>query len=121
MSGTFQLDNQLFPCDPITKRWTPQQVAVSGLREPIFTNIWRFECSFGILTTQGQSDFFMTRFITGGLYPVVLPHPITGQLVSFTGAAIDAYSFDWNDIDRNAYAVGARLILSVDLRATGTP
>lgn len=120
MSGTFQLGGELFPKDPLDKGWAPERVATRGTREPVFADIWRFSCSFGILKTQNESDFFMTKFRTGGLYTAVLPHPDTATLTTFTGVSIEDYSFSFNDYERNAYAVGARLSLSVDLRATGS-
>jgi len=120
MSGTFQLGGALFPRDPLTKRWTPDQVGRRGTREPIFTDIWRLELGFGTLESIGEHDFFMSRFITGGLYSAVLPHPTTGLLVSFTGVSIEDYGAEFNDVDHNTWAEGARLVLGVDIRATGS-
>lgn len=126
MSGTYQISVpnsavlELFPKNPLTKRWDAQQVATRGQRSPIFSAVYNLEMSFGILETQGQHSFFESRYIAGGLYNAILPHPITGNLTGFTGVAILDYSAEFNDIDRDSYAEGARMGLSVNLFATGT-
>lgn len=72
MSGTFQLSQpssstmQIFPEDPLYKRWIPTQVATRGTREPIFAAIWRFECDFGPQPSSDVGSFFERRFIAGG-------------------------------------------------------
>lgn len=126
MSGTFRISQpasstlQLFPEDPLYKRWTPQQVGTRGTREPIFAAIWRFECDFGPMPTSEVSPFFERRFISGGLYNCVFPHPQSGALVGFTGVAILESSFDWTDVERNSWTDGFRIAFSVNLYATGT-
>lgn len=120
MSGTYQLDSELWPRNPLTKRWVPNRVATRGTREPIFTNVWRFEVTFGIIETIGDLDFFHSRaFRLGGLYPAVLPHPETGQLTGFTGVAIENFEYTFPDFEQEFYAEGATMSLSVDIRATG--
>lgn len=126
MSGTYQLSEYnsatmaLYPQNPISKRWTASKIATGGTREPIFSNFWNVELSFGTLKVQGESDFFESRFIAGGLYQAILPHPISGALVGFTGTSIEEVSFDFSDVDRDYWAEGARIVLGVNLRATGT-
>lgn len=126
MSGTYQLSEYnsstmaLFPQNPIAKRWTANRVATGGTRQPIFSNFWQVELNFGTLEVQGENDFFESRFIAGGLYQAILPHPITGQLVGFTGTSIEDVSFEFNDVDRDFWADGARVVLGVSLQATGT-
>lgn len=126
MSGTYQLSQynsatmELFPQNPIAKRWQASRIATGGTREPIFSNFWRVELSFGTLKVRGESDFFESRFIAGGLYNAILPHPITGLLVGFTGTSIEETSFEFNDVDRDYWADGARVVLGVNLRAPGT-
>lgn len=126
MSGTFRLSQpasstlQLFPSDPIAKRWIPTQVATRGTREPIFSSIWRFEMDFGAMASADALPFFERRFIAGGLYNGYLPHPNTAALVGFTGIAIEEVGFDWTDVERNSWTDGLRVVLSVNLYATGT-
>lgn len=120
MSGTFQLGGALFPRDPLTKRWQADRVGTQGTRAPIFADIWRLELGFGTLQVSGEHDFFETRFLAGGLYTAILPHPITGLLVGFTGVSIDSYEAEFNDVEHNAWAESARMVLGVDVRATGT-
>ncbi len=119
-TGSFQLGGAYFPTDPLNKRWAAQEVGRRGTREPIFSDIWRLEMDFGTLQTQGEHDFFMTRYITGGLYVAQLPHPITGLLVGFTGVSIESYEATFNDVQQNYWAEGARLVLGVNIQATGT-
>lgn len=110
----------LFPQNPIAKRWTPNRIATGGTRQPIFSNFWQVELSFGALEVQGENDYFESRFIAGGLYNAILPHPITGALVGFTGISIEDISFEFNDIDRDFWAEGSRVVLGVSLIATGS-
>lgn len=112
MSGTFQLDSELFPRDPLTKRWTRQRVATASTAEGIFVDLWRLEMRFGTLDTQGESDFFMEKFLASGLHDAVLPHPEDGSLQSFTGVAIANYSFSFGDIDRDGFALNPSLTLA---------
>lgn len=112
MSGTFSLDSQLFPKDPLTKRWVRDRVATQSTAEGVYVDLWRLEMSFGTLATVGESDFFMAKFLASGLHNAVLPHPEDGSLQSFTGVAISDYSFSFGDVDHDAYALNPRLILS---------
>jgi hypothetical protein len=112
MSGTFQLDSALFPRDPLTKRWTRQRVATGSQGEGIFIDFWQLEMRFGTLDTQGESDFFMDKFLAGGLHDAVLPHPEDGSLQSFTGVAIANYTFSFGDVDRDAFALNPTLTLA---------
>jgi hypothetical protein len=112
MSGTFQLDSFLFPRDPLTKRWTRQRVATEGPGEGIFIDFWQLEMRFGMLDTVGESDFFMGKFLEGGLHDAVLPHPEDGSLQSFTGVAIANYSFSFGDVDRDGFALNPVLTLA---------
>lgn len=126
MSGTYQLSEYnsptmaLFPHNPISKRWTPNRIATRGDRSPIFSAVWQLELGFGTLETLAESSFFETRFRQGGQYHAVLPHPDTGQLTGFTGVAIEDYQYELGDIDADYWALNPRLVLSVNLTATGT-
>lgn len=126
MSGTYQLSQynsstmELFPRNPVSKRWSASKVATGGTREPIFSAFWRVELDFGSLEVQGENDFFESRYIAGGLYNAILPHPTTGELVGFTGTSIEEVSFEFDDIDQDFWAVGSRVVLGVNLQATGT-
>ena len=112
MSGTFQLDGQLFPRDPLTKRWIRERAATQGPGEGIYIELQRLEMRFGTLATAEESNFFMDKFLAGGLHTAVLPHPETGSLQTFTGVAISDYGFSFNEVDRDSYALNPRLILS---------
>lgn len=110
---------ELFPFDPLVKRWVPQRVGTSGVGEPIFAAFWRLEMGFGSMASS-EAKYFERRFIAGGLYNAVLPHPITAALVGFTGTAIEDFSFEWNDVERNSWADNVSLSLRVNLYATGS-
>lgn len=121
MSGTYKLDGALFERNPLTKNWTRQQIAVHGTNEPIFTDFWRLEMSFGWLESETEMNFFESAFLDGGEHTAQLPHPQTGQLVGFTGLYIDEFSYEFNEFERNKYAIGGRMILGhISLSATGT-
>ena len=126
MSGTYQLSQfgsstmELFPKNPLVKRWGRTQVAIGGTREPVFSNIWTFESTFGMLQVNSEASFFESRFISGGLYNAVLPHPITANLTGFTGVAILSMDYSFTDVNRDFWAEGSRLVLGVNLFATGT-
>lgn len=121
MSGTYKLDGALFERNPLTKTWARQQIAMHGSNEPIFADFWQLDMSFGWLESATEMNFFEDAFLDGGEHTAQLPHPQTGQLVGFTGVFIADFTFEFNDIDRNKYAVGARLVLEhISLSATGT-
>lgn len=112
MSGTFQIDGNLYPRDPLTKTWQRQRTATGGQGEGIFIDFWQLDMRFGTLDLIGESDFFMDKFLEAGLHTVVLPHPEDGSLQTFTGVAIADYSFSFNDIDRDVWAVNPRLVMT---------
>lgn len=121
MSGTFQLDSELFPKDPLTKRWTRQPIAAGGTGETIYSEFWRCEMSFGILEVPTEVSFFEGKWFADTLHTVVLPHPKTGSLTGFTGVNIQDFSYEFNDIESNNWAATARLSLThINLSATGT-
>lgn len=121
MSGTYKLDGLLFSRNPLNKTWSRDQVGVHGTNEPIYTAFWRLDMSFGWLTSAAEMNFFMDKFLDGGPHTAQLPHPITGHLTGFTGVHIAEFSYEFNEYERNKYAVGARLTLEhINLSATGT-
>jgi hypothetical protein len=121
MSGTYKLDGALFQRNPLTKNWDRQQVGAHGTNEPIFTDFWSLDMSFGWLTSASEMNFFESAFLDGGEHTAQLPHPKTGHLTGFTGVYIAEFSYDFNEYERNKYAVGARLVLEhISLSATGT-
>lgn len=123
ITGSFAFDNLGFPKSPLTKRWQPQRLGTRGTREPIFSSIQRLELTFGTLEVTGENDFFESRFLAGGLYNARLPHPTTGKFITFTGTAIEEYNFEFSDVDNvggQFWAFNPRMVLSIDLQATGT-
>lgn len=112
MSGTFRLDGVLFPRDPLIKRWTRQRVAAHSNGEGIFVDLWQLDMRFGTLDIIGENDFFMGKFLEGGLHDAVLPHPEDGSLQLFTGVAIANYPFSFGDVDHDAWAVNPTLTLT---------
>ena len=121
MSGTYRIDSSLFPRNPIGKRWTRQQVAVSGVGEAIYSDFWQVELSFGALETDPDIAFFEGKWLVGGLHNATLPHPKTGVLTTFTGTNIRDFSYDFTDVDSDGWADGARMVIDhISLSATGT-
>ena len=121
MSGTYKIDGILFPQNPIAKRWQRQPIDTRGVGETIYSDFWQIELSFGALEVADEMSFLETRWLTGGLHTAVLPHPQTGQLVSFTGVNIQDVSFEFTDVDSDYWADGGRALLNhISLSATGT-
>lgn len=121
MSGTFQLDSELFPKDPLFKRWTRAQVGVAGTGEGIYSNFWSITLNFGILDMASEVPYFENKWLSGGLHTAVLPHPQTGVLTGFTGTNIRDFSYELNDIDSNSWATNPTLTIDhISLSATGT-
>jgi hypothetical protein len=122
MSGTFEMDNTLFPRDPLAKRWRRSQVATGGEGEPVFSDFWTLEMDFGTLEASGDFDFFFDLFTAGGLHTAILPHPRDGNLTGFTGVAFVSLETEYNDVDANSWVEGTRVVLGhISLSATGTP
>lgn len=122
MSGTYKLDGVLFPKNPIVKRWTRQQIDTTGVGESIYSDFWQIELTFGALVVANEMSFLESRWLTGGLHTATLPHPVTGQLVGFTGVNIADVSFEFTDVDSDYWADGGRALLNhISLSATGTP
>lgn len=121
MSGTYQLDGNLFTKNPLAKRWQRQQVARSGVGESIYSDFWQIELSFGILSVADDIPFFEAQWFAGGLHTAVLPHPETGNLTGFTGVNIAEFGYEFNDVEADSWADGGRLLLDhISLSATGT-
>lgn len=121
MSGTYRIDGELFPQNPIAKRWQRQSVAVGGVGETIYSDFWQVELSFGTLESNPDIAFFENKWLSGGLHSAVLPHPRTGELVGFTGVNIQEFNHEFNDIDSDSWAESGRLVLNhISLSATGT-
>jgi hypothetical protein len=125
MSGTYQINQPgsstqaLFPSNPLSKSPRLQRVGTSGAGSPIFAAffIWDFNWGPG---PRSDVSFFESRYINGGLYNCVLPHPITGNLTGFTGVAIEDVSYTFNDVERDSWYDNLRVSLRVNLYATGT-
>lgn len=120
MSGTFELDNQLFPTDPISKRWSRQEAGKGANRVPVFSSVWSLSLRFPTLESRTQANFFESRYMAGGLYNLKAPSPHDGTLTTYTGVAIESFEYTTNDIESQAWVVSPTLIFSVDISATGT-
>jgi hypothetical protein len=120
MAGTFQIDGALFPSNPLDKTWQAEKVDHKGTREPVFSGVWTLSLSFAITSTS-DAEFFQTRFIQDGKrHAAVLPHPITGQLATFTGVFIDEFQGTFDEFDYNAYQSDVNMALRVYIGSTGT-
>lgn len=126
MSGTYQISHiassalQAFPENPISKSPRLNRLATSGAGAPIFAAFFQWEFSWSAESRSNVAPFFMGRYIAGGLYNCLLPHPITGALVGFTGVAIESVDYTINDVERDTWVDGYRVSLRVNLYATGT-
>lgn len=111
-TGTFQLDGTHFPKDPLRKNWVRPPVGVGGKRKTLFADKWVLQLNFPRLQTQTEHNFFWQKFMAGGLYNAVLPHPSNGKLFSASGVSIDEYDFTFDERDNNSFAVNPRMTLS---------
>lgn len=125
MSGTYSIAaigssiQAQFPANPLTKSPRLQRVGTSGAGGPIFAAFFTWDFGWGP-GPRSDVTFFESRYINGGLYNALLPHPITGALVGFTGVAIDDVSYTFNDVERDSWYDSLRVTLRVNLYATGT-
>lgn len=113
MSGTYQIDGELFITNPLSKRWQRQSLGHAGSAPPIYTPYWTFEVSFGTLAYGSGSaqSFLMDKWLEDGLHGAVLPHPKTGYLSIFSGVSIESVTFDIPEFDRDRWTTGGRMIL----------
>lgn len=119
MSGTYQLDGEQFPENPLRKRWSREVIETSGVGESMYPAFWRLDLELPDMSMADYS-FFYDRWTSGGLHDALLPHPRTGQLVGFTGVNIDNLESEIPDVDQDSWAYDVRLALThISLSATG--
>lgn len=119
MSGTFQLDGELFPQNPLEKRWNGEKLGYTGDRVPVLSGVWTYSLSFGLMSAENYR-FYEDKFIAGGIHQAVLPHPISSDLSLFTGVYIDSVEGGFNDVDRNSYVTDVSMTLRVSIGSTGS-
>lgn len=125
MSGTYKISAigssslSIFPSNPLTKSPRLNRLGTSGAGAPIFGAFFQWDLGWGP-GPRSEITFFESRYIAGGLFNAVLPHPITGNLTGFTGVAIEDFSYTFNDVERDSWVDSYRLTLRVNLYATGT-
>ncbi len=120
MAIRYQLDSTDFTKDPLNKRWSRQSIATSGVGEPLYSDFWQVELSWGNMAI-GDVAFFEGRWLAGGLHTAKLPHPKTGVMTGFTGVAILDVGYEFLDADSDGWAGGVRMQLGhINLAATGT-
>lgn len=125
MSGSYAISQigssttALFPDNPISKTPRLQRVGTSGAGAPIFAAFFQWEFSWGP-APKADVSFFESRYVNGGLYNALLPHPTTMALVGFTGVAIDEVDYTLNDVERDSWVDSYRVSLRVNFYATGS-
>ena len=120
MSGTFEIDGELFPVDPIKKRWSPVRSSTYGTAAPGIQNIRGLTLQFPTMEMNGQSSFFQAKFMQGGLHTIKVVDPHHGGLTTFTGVTIENYQFTIPQNDNQYWAQSPNLSLSINILATGT-
>jgi hypothetical protein len=122
MSGTYEIDGAQFPTNPLTKRWSREQVGVQGNGAPIYGAFWQLELGWDRLATATDNAFFEAYYLNGGLHTIKVPHPLNAALTQFTGTAITEYSYEIDDVERDSWAVSPRMLIGhINILATGTP
>jgi hypothetical protein len=111
---------ELMPENPLNKSPRLNRLATSGAGAPIFAAFFQWDFGWGADARANVAPFFESRYIAGGLYNCLLPHPITGALVGFTGVAIEDVNYTINDVERDSWVDGYRVTLRVNLFATGS-
>lgn len=125
MSGTYQISQpgsstmEQFISNPLSKSPRLQQIATGGQGEPIFASFFTWDFNWEHLP-KSEALFFESRYIAGGLYNAILPHPRSGALVSFTGVAIENVDYSVNDVERDSWVDSLSVTLRVNFYATGT-
>ncbi|GAG01430.1 unnamed protein product, partial [marine sediment metagenome] len=110
MAIRYKLDGFDFTKDPLSKRWARQSIATTGVGEPLYSDFWLVELSWGNMEIADVS-FFEGRWLAGGLHTAVLPHPETGIMTGFTGVAILDVNYEYQDVDEDNWAGGVRMQL----------
>ena len=108
-----------FLSNPLTKTPHLQRIATGGQGEPIFGAFFTWDFSWENLP-RSEALFFESRYIAGGLYNAVLPHPRTGVLTGFTGVAIESVDYTVSDVERDTWVESLSMTLRVNFYATGT-
>lgn len=120
MSGTYKLDGEFFPENPIAKSWKREAVGTGGEAETIYSGFWQIELEFSTLNSADEASWFFDRWLAGGLHTAQLPHPRDGTLTGFTGVNIKAWDFEFGDVDADEWADRPRLLLThINMSATG--
>jgi len=114
MSGTYQIDGQLFVTQPIQKQWQRQQLGKLGTGEPVFGSYWSLSLSFPIMEFGSGSagNFLMQHWLDDELHSAVLPHPQSGFLTVFSGIAIDDVQLNIMSFDRDGWVDSGRITMS---------
>jgi len=118
MSGTYRLDGQLYPVNPISTVWvSPEIVGTSGNGVPIFSPVRQCELQFPIMEV-AEWLWFQTKFEQGTLHDAVLPAPYDQILTQYTGVSILSLDQEKTDI-REWVFDGAMVLANINLGATG--
>lgn len=125
MSGTYSISHigsstlAQFPENPLSKSPHLNRVATSGAGAPIFAAFFTWDFSWGP-GPRSEVTFFESRYVAGGLFNALLPHPITGALVGFTGVSLESVDYTLNDIERDSWYDSLRVTMRINLYATGS-
>lgn len=114
MSGTYQIDGQLFITQPLDKQWHRQVLGRKGSGEPVYSPYWSLSLSFPILDFGSGSagNWLIQHWLDNELHSAVLPHPVSGFLTTFSGVAIDDVSVSILDYDSDSWIGGVQVNLS---------
>lgn len=96
MSGTCQLNGAQFPWDPYEYKWERERLATRGDGAPIWSIYWSFEGKLPHLE-QAEWEFFLGYFGQSGNKSVVLPHPGSEVLTTFTDVAFERCEAEHRD------------------------
>lgn len=116
MSGTYRIDGNLFPENPISNRWVARELYLAGTGEVVVSSLWEWEGTFAPMS-ESEFDFYMNRWEVGGLHSVVLPEPGDGTLTVYSGVSLKPPEGVRGDV--RGYVLDGRIVITNIRKASG--
>ena len=113
MAGRYEIDGSLFVENPIIKSYSRDTLGIRGDGTPALSPVWtlEFEYSTLLVASGSQTDYIYNNWQAGGEHAVKIPHPLTGQLTTFSGVNISTDGWALVDIDRDRWGTDIKMII----------
>lgn len=114
MAGRYEIDGVLFVENPIIKSYSRKTLGTYGDGSPALAPTWTLNCQFSsLLVASGtQTDVIYQAFSPEVEHAVKIPHPLTGQLATFSGTSISTDGWSLSDIDRDRWGSDVGMTIS---------